>query len=70
MKFFVMDRSGHTTLEFSVEQKAEAAETFIKILAEGRTAATREAGKTDYTVIRKPEQVQDETVFIPQLVGG
>lgn len=70
MKFFVMDRSGHTTQEFSAGQKAEAAELFAKLLKEGRTAATREAGKTDYTVIRKPEQVQDETVFIPHLVGG
>ena len=70
MKFFVMDRTGHTTHEFTKAQKAEAAELFAKLLKEGRTAATREAGKSDYTVIRKPSQVQDETVFIPQLVGG
>jgi quinol monooxygenase YgiN len=70
MKFAIMDYTGHTTMEFKAEQKAEAEELFAKLLADGRTAATRETGKTDYTVIRDPAQISDETLFVQRLVGG
>ena len=70
MKFYVMDRSGHSTLEFTPAQKAEADATFKALIGEGRTAATRQAGAHDYNVIRDPAQVQDETLFVPRLKGG
>ena len=70
MKFLIMDLSGHTTIEFTAEQKAEADAQFRALIGDGKTAATRKAGATDYTVIRDPGQVQDETLFIPRLQGG
>ncbi len=70
MKFFIMDNTGHSTMEFTAEQKAEANKVFEKLLADGHTAATRQAGAGDYTVIRHPDNVQDETLFIPQRKGG
>lgn len=72
MKFYIPDRSGHTTLEFTPAQKAESDAKFRALIGEGRTAATRQAGvgNGDYTVIREPGQVQDETLFVPRLKGG
>ena len=70
MKLLIMDRSGHTTLEFSPEQKAEAEAKFTALIEEGRTAATRKAGETDYKVIRDPGQMQDETMFMTQRQAG
>ena len=76
MKFYVMNRTGHTTIELSRSptltptQKAKADKLFAKMLAAGMTAATRKAGTRDYTVIRDPNQVQDETLFVPRLKGG
>jgi hypothetical protein len=70
MKFNIMDQTGHTTLEFTSEQKAEAQATFDRLLAEGKIAGTRKLGETDYAKVKSFEQVQDETVFTPQRVGG
>lgn len=70
MKFYIMDYTGHSTIEFSAEQKAEADAKFKALIEEGKTAATRKAGATDYAVIRDPGQVQDETLFLPHLKGG
>ncbi len=70
MKFHIMDRTGHSTREFSAAERVEAEALFRSLVGDGMTAATRETGKTDYTVVRDPAKVQDETVFIPQLVGG
>jgi ribosomal protein L10 len=70
MKFFVMDHSGHTTLEFTDEQKAEAQKVFDEFVKEGKTAATRKKGSTDYNVIRDPNKIQDETLFVPRMQGG
>lgn len=70
MKFYVMDHTGHSTIEFTAEQRAEADAKFKTLLEEGKTAATRKVGAPDYAVIRDPGQVQDETLFIPHLKGG
>jgi hypothetical protein len=70
MKFLVMDYSGHTTHEFTAEEKLKGLEMFKALLEDGKTAATRSKGGTDYTVIRDPNKIEDETVFIPHRVGG
>lgn len=70
MRFQIMDFTGHSTIEFTAEQKAEAEAMFAKLLADGSTAATRKAGATDYTVIRDPAKLQDETLFVPRMQGG
>jgi len=70
MKFSIMDTTGHSTVEFTDEQKAEADAKFRALIGEGKTAATRKAGETDYKVIKDPAKIEDETLFVPQLRGG
>ena len=70
MKFNIMDHSGHSTLEFTPEQKADASTKFAELLAEGKIASTRKAGATDYQKIKGFGEVQDEVLFTPHRVGG
>lgn len=71
MRFYVMDRSGHATIEFTAEQKRESADLFNQLVRErGLLPATRKQGEQTYTVIRSPDQLQDETLFSQQLKGG
>jgi hypothetical protein len=70
MKFNVMDHTGHTTLEFTAEQKAEANATFDRLLTEGKIAGTRKAGATDYQKVKSFDQLEDETTFTPARQGG
>ena len=69
----VMDRSGHSTIEFDkadTTQLSEAMERFKAMTGSGHTAATRKAGEADYTVVKDFKDTQDETLFVPHLVGG
>ncbi len=69
--FKVMDYSGHTTLEFKESEVAEAMEKFRALVEdEKKTAGTRKAGETDYTVVRDYKATQDETIFAPAMAGG
>jgi len=70
MKFYVMDHTGHSTLEFSAAQKAKAQKTFDALLAEGKIAGTRRAGETDYVKVKAFSELADETTFTPPRVGG
>jgi hypothetical protein len=73
MKFFVMDFTGHSTIEFDKEKTADLDALVVKfneLKSLGNTAATRKAGEKDYTLIRDPKDVQDETLFVPQMRGG
>ena len=70
MKFYVMDHTGHSTLEFISEQKAEASGKFDALLAEGKIAGTRKAGETDYQKVKSFDQLADETIFTPARQGG
>lgn len=70
MKFNVMDHTGHSTLEFTADQKAEANATFDRLLAEGKIAGTRKAGATDYQKVKSFDQLEDETTFTPARQGG
>ena len=70
MKFHIMDATGHSTIEFTAEQKAEAEAKFKALIDGGKTAATRKAGATDYTVTRAFDPTADEALFIPHLKGG
>ncbi len=70
MKFNVMDHTGHTTLEFSADQKAEAQTKFDALLAEGKIAGTRKLGETDYQKVKSFDQLADETIFTPARQGG
>ena len=73
MKHFLMDHTGHSTIEIdksnSVELEAAMAR-FAELTKSGHVAATRKAGTTDYTVIKRADQQQDETLFVPQMKGG
>ena len=72
-KHLIMDYSGHSTVEFDkmdpVELKA-AQDRFVALVGDGHTAATRKKGETEYTKINKPNQEQDETLFVPHMQGG
>jgi len=70
MKFYVMDYSGHSTVEFSKDETTEAMAKFNEIVATGSTAATRKAGDQDYTVTRQFDPTADETLFVPRMQGG
>ena len=70
MKFYIMDRTGHSTLEFSKGETDAAMEKFKALIGDKFTAATRKAGQTDYTVIKDGKDTQDETLFVPALRGG
>jgi len=70
MKFQVMDHTGHSTLEFSEAQRADAQEKFTTLLAEGKIAGTRKTGERDYQNIKQFDDVRDETIFTPHRQGG
>lgn len=69
MKFSIMDQTGHSTIEFTEDQKNEAALKFSELIGQGFTPAQRNGGSGDYTVNRE-FQAADETLFQPQLRGG
>ena len=70
MKFYVMDYSGHSTVEFKPSETTEAMAKFNEIVATGSTAATRKAGDKDYTVTKSFDPTADETLFVPRMQGG
>jgi hypothetical protein len=70
MKFYVMDHTGHSTVEFTEAQRGEAQAKFDSLLAEGKIAGTRKHGASDYQKIKSFDQLQDETTFTPPRVGG
>ena len=72
MKFYVMDQSGHSTIEFDKTDVAvsEAMAKFTALVGAGHIAATRKAGATDYTVTKTFDQTADETLFVPHMKGG
>jgi len=69
MRFDVMDHTGHTELTFGPAERAKAAETFNRLIAEGKLAAVRGPKGTLQQVRKFPEEAQ-EIVFSPQLIGG
>lgn len=69
MKFNIMDQTGHSTIEFTEDQKKEAQAKFDELVGLGMTPAQRNGGSGDYTVNRE-FQAADETLFQPQLRGG
>lgn len=71
MKVCIMDATGHSTLEFTEEQKSEGLALLERLLAEsGKVLATRKIGEADYRVVRDPSKVEDEALLIPQRWGG
>ena len=70
----IMDHTGHSTVEFDATNtvSTEAAMArFAELVGDRKyTAATRKAGEHDYTVIRRFDQAQDETLLKPPLQGG
>lgn len=72
-KHFVMDHTGHSTIEFDKANTADldaSIARFNELRASGHAAATRKTGERDYTLIKSPDQEQDETLFVPQMRGG
>ena len=71
MKFYVMDRTGHSTVEFKPEETEAAMAKFMELVGEQKfTAATKKSGKSEYNVIKDPKDIEDETLFVPHLQGG
>jgi hypothetical protein len=70
MKFYVMDHTGHSTVEFTEAQRGEAQAKFDELLAEGKIAGTRKQGASDYQKVKSFDELQDETTFTPPRVGG
>ena len=73
IKFYVMDQSGHSTLEYDLKNDAEvkaAMAKFEELLASGATTASRSAGSSDYTKTSSFDPNADETVFIRPMQGG
>ena len=64
----IMDRTGHTVVPITDATRAEAEATFKRVLAEGGTAFKMD-GPTG-TPIKKFSEVGEETILMPQLVGG
>ena len=71
-KHHIMDQTGHSTIEFDEKNLADlaAAEArFKEMMEKGYTPAVRgEDGKA--TVTRSFDPTAQETLFVPQLVGG
>jgi len=65
-----MDHTGHSTLEFTAEQKADASAKFAELLAEKKIVGTRKEGEMDYRKVKSFEQIEDEAIFTPARVGG
>ncbi len=72
MKFIIMDRSGHSTLNFAhnSEGLSQAKAKFDQLLKMHHTVAFRNAGQTDYHVSRKFDPTADEALFIRPMFGG
>lgn len=71
--FQIMDRTGHSTLEFDLKSAVDikaAMARFDALTASGHAAATRKTGETDYIVVKKFQDTQDETLFVPAMQGG
>ena len=73
-KLSIMDHTGHSTVDFDKANavSTEAAMARFAELVDGAkyTAATRKAGAHDYDVIKRFDQVQDETLLMPPKQGG
>lgn len=72
-KHFVMDPSGHETIEFDVLDKTEleaAMDRFEALTKSGHAAATRKTGERDYKVVKDFKDTEDETLFVPAMKGG
>ena len=73
-KHLIMDHSGHTTIEFDKSNTADldaAVARFNALRKSGHTAATRKIGETEYKApVKDFKDTEDETLFIPQLIGG
>ncbi len=78
MKFSIMDHSGHSVIDIddakangdTILSVADAMARFNALVGEGKTAATRKAGQSDFTVTRSFDPTADETLFIPRMQGG
>ncbi len=69
MKFFILDPSGHETIEFT--DTTDAMAKFAELVGEKKhTAATRKTGEREYTVVKNFKDTQDETLFVPAMKGG
>ncbi len=73
-KHHLMDHSGHKTIEFDPAKTADldaAVARFNALREQGHTAATRNTGETEYQApVKDFKDTKDETLFIPQLIGG
>lgn len=68
-EFNVLDASGHSTKEFSSEDKAAAQAKFQELVARGNLAyANKGAGET--VALRAFDDTVEETTFHRQLQGG
>ena len=72
-KHHIMDHTGHSTIDFDKANKVEldaAMARFDELTGKGHIAAVRKDGASDYTVVKAFDPTADDTLFIPQMVGG
>lgn len=71
-KQHVMDHTGHSTHEFNkanIVSAQEAEKRFAELTGKGFTAGVR-TGPGEFKKVTAFDPDAEETVFIPQLIGG
>lgn len=66
--FSIQDASGHSTLEFGPDEKVKAEATFAKFLGDKSLVYARDGD--GHRLVRKFDDLAEENVVTPQLVGG
>lgn len=71
-KFLVMDRSGHSTIDFAANADAlrEAQAKFDELVKGQKYAAARRTGPGTSELIRKFDPGAEEILFIPPMQAG
>ena len=70
MKFYVMDHTGHSTLEFSKSQVKEAMEKFNELVKGEKKVAAVKEGEGKSRLIRSFDPNAEEVVFHSPMAGG
>lgn len=71
MRLTIMDKTGHSTVEITDENRAESKALFERLLGEGHSAYRMDApGKGTQIKSFGDIGTAEETILRPQLVGG
>ena len=70
MRFLIPDHSGHSTVEFTPEQRAQAEEMFARLVKDEKKVAYTRDGKGKTRHVRTFDPDAEDTVFINPMQGG